>query len=145
MVCAIQQFWLVLLSNQEVVTTQTAVLGMLRCKGIFIIHLLIFRNPDTHIESHATSFALMKYVWTHVHEVMGTSSCGSGQATHRDSCLPVAHPLACRAVSWPLGHRTMGLDHRIIQGRRDLSRSPPSQHRLSQELKTKCFIQTRER
>lgn len=143
MVCAIQQFWLVLLSRQEGVITQTALPGMFCCTAIFIIHLLIFRNPDTNIESQATSLPLMKQVWTHVHEVMGTQSCVSGQATLRDSCLLVAHPLACSAVPLPWDHRTMGLDHRIIQVRRDLSRSP--QCSLSQELKTKCFIQTRER
>lgn len=48
MVCAIPQFWLVLQSHQEVVMTQNAVLGMFGCKGVFIIHFLIFRNPDTH-------------------------------------------------------------------------------------------------
>lgn len=143
MVCAIQQFWLVLLSHQKVVITQTAVLGAFCCKGTFIAHLLIFRNPDTHIESSATSFPLMKYVgpksmrsWAHravgQHRLfLGTlDACQWHITLFAEHChgLKITEPWV-----W------------IIQVRRDLSRSPPSQHRLIQELKTKCFIQTRER
>lgn len=92
MACAIQQLWLVLLSHQKVVITQTAVLGMFFCKATFISHLN-FKNPDTHIGSQATSFPLMRNAWIHLHEVMGTWSCGSGQAILGDSACQWHIPL----------------------------------------------------